>query len=327
MIRSLALISSITLLGVGCASSRSGATRNDPPKQQSRIDYIELDERGKFGARSVVTLSPPSGDTVPVYTLRNLPEGFYVASDLRNVKAEPDFPTPQAPHRVIGLISGLGSMLSQQSQAEVAAQLTESVKAHGGNALVFSGAEAQVLAVSSAPAAYPAAAEAWPRLDAAFAMDKYVPGETLPIALDAVTPTQVKLKRRECIAVAVALEPTANFAGRRGTWHLATPGSAPGADRVLVQGQWGGSSRERTFRSVVTCASKPTTVPLTLSSAEGGPIGTGPAKLRVYRLRPADATVAAECARCSARLRNMASSTKSDMSKCLPPSMTPDICD
>lgn len=324
MTRSLWLLCMLALVGAGCAARRDQPGAGDG-RAASLPSYIELDERRKPGARSEVTLAPTSGEPLAVYTLRDLPEGFVVGPDGNSVRAEKDFPTAQAPHRVIALVAGLGSLLARQTQAELAAQLTDFVKARGGNALVFRGAEAQVLAVSSAPPVYPTAADAWPSMDAAFAMDKYVPGETVALALDTATPTQVKLNRRECIGAAVALEPAAKFSTRGGAWRFTT--GAPSAERLLVQGRFGGASRDRTIRTFLLCTSKPTTVPLMLSSVKGGPIGTGPAKLRIYRLRPSAATVDAECARCSAWLRTQASSSKSDMSKCLPSSLTPDICD
>jgi hypothetical protein len=78
---------------------------------------------------------------------------------------------------------------------------------------------------------------------------------------------------------------------------------------------------------LATCASKPTVLRLTLASPEAAPIGSGPAKLRIYRLKSNEAKIAAECACCAAQMRTRAAWEASDMRRCLPPNLTPEVCE
>lgn len=280
---------------------------------------------GKSPIATPVTLSAVVGEPVPVFGLKSLPAGFRYAGG--KVHAERDFPTANSPNKVLGEIPGLKALI-QQSPAQAAGQLTEFVKKQGGNALVLDETRAFVLAISIEAVVFPKADEAWPRHDQKFAAEHYVPAETVAFALEAPTAVQLKLKRRECVAIAVALEPSASYAAPTGNWLLTTTLDAPaGAPRTLVQGAWSGSATSRSFSAVAACAGKPVLLPLSLASTKGGAVGTGPAKLRVYRYAVPDYLIAAECARCSGALRRQAAWSKSDLNKCLPPPLTHELCD
>jgi hypothetical protein len=246
--------------------------------------------------------APVPADRVTIFTMDTLPDGVTVSdkegpSPAYDLEVEPDFPTPEDPHQILGYITLDYPRGGQpQPQSEANRMFAEEAGKRGANAIVLTKRSSKKTVVAlwlsrAAPRTQFAPAGELLTTPPERAPANAAPAETEVRKLESFEPVKLESKRGVCYAVRIALGGEARLsthARRSLTLHLDSN------DRELAITEFGLGSgipnTTRTFSSRVGCPQVSGHIAIDLHAAFGSAasrarvhdLGAGEVHFRVY---------------------------------------------
>ncbi|MRG96889.1 hypothetical protein [Polyangium spumosum] len=252
--------------------------------------------------------APTNADAIEV--LESLPEG--IAYRDRNVKVEPDFPTPEDPHVVLGVFSVTRHPDDPKTytESELLTLAKRTAAEQGGNALYrhprLDGY--YVLHVSSAAPRYAAPADLWKELEGGYIGSAFHKVAEAERKLEAFEPLPISTQGMRCYKVAFVLAEDATFEPevkwgividvQRGKDKRSYTENPPRGRQNLV--------RNRVFP--VACVKAGGSISISLRPQKAGPFGQGKMQIRVYEMSLGQAERKHKCAALNGGERSLAQS-------------------